>query len=130
MSSHLNPDSQNTRAPIPGVSASGLRDHPDIHAELRKFSDLFPDDNLEVWIRSLAEEAGEVVGAFNKWHDGRKTKPGTLEDVVEELVQLQAVVMLVAANLGVHQVRLTDDAARFLAAKRQEILAVREQSQR
>lgn len=90
-----------------------------------RFTNLFPQREPERWMLHIAEEAGEVVGAFNKWHYAHKTKVRTRDDVLEELAQLHGVVLCVADELGVPHdefLKMTED---FLISKREQILAVR-----
>lgn len=92
---------------------------------MKGFCELFPDRDTERWIRAVAEEAGEVVGAFNKWHDGNKIKPKSLADVVEEMVQLYSVLLLAASKLGVHHQRMEMEAEAFLNHKAEQIMKIR-----
>lgn len=74
---------------------------------------------------AIAEEAGEVIGAFNKWHNGYKTTPKTREDVLEEMSQLTACLFLTASRLQVNPAELLDMTGGFMAAKGQQIRKIR-----
>lgn len=97
----------------------------DIEARIASFGDLWPQRSPERWIRAVAEEAGEVVGAFNKWHDGNKIKPKNREDVLEELAQLMGVVYMTAHQLGLSYQEFLESVDGFLAAKEDQIRRVR-----
>jgi NTP pyrophosphatase (non-canonical NTP hydrolase) len=88
---------------------------------VKDLASVFPERNTERWIRAVAEEAGEVVGAYNKLTDGNKVKPKTVSDVIEELVQLYAVILMTADALGVHPDRMEVEAETFLMRKAEQI---------
>lgn len=56
--------------------------------------------SLDRYIRGIGEETGEVIGAYNKWTDGRTDKPHTSGDIIEEISQLIACCFLAAYKMG------------------------------
>jgi len=97
----------------------------DIEARLDETDQLWPGRGPERWVRAVAEEAGEVVGAFNKWHDGYLAKPRTKEDVLAEMAQLQACLLILARKLGTSADELLAMTDEFLAVKTEEVLEAR-----
>lgn len=97
----------------------------DIEARIQEFGGLWFERPAERWIRAIAEEAGEVVGAFNKWQDGNKRKPKCRADVIEEMAQLMGCVYYTAHKLGVPYSELLEQVDGFMAAKVKEIQALR-----
>jgi NTP pyrophosphatase (non-canonical NTP hydrolase) len=97
----------------------------DLEPRLREFAELFPGRDDERWVRAVAEEAGEVLGAFNKWHDGNRLKPRTRQDVLEEIAQLLACTFILAAKLGVSVDDLLELADQFMARKVRQIRLIR-----
>lgn len=69
------------------------------------------------YIRGIAEESGEVIGAYNKWMDGRTDKPKTREDVLEELSQLVGCCLLLSFELGLMPSKLLDQTREFIATR-------------
>lgn len=57
------------------------------------------DQPIERYLRGIAEEAGEAVGAYNKMVDMRTDKPKERYDVLEEISQLIACCLLAARKL-------------------------------
>lgn len=74
-------------------------------------------------IGALTEEAGEVQGSWNKISDGRKDKPKTVDDILEETCQLIACCMIVGKHFG----RTTDQMLymswQFMTEKTEELSA-------
>lgn len=79
------------------------------------------DNPMERYVRAIAEEAGEVVGAFNKMTDGRTDKPKSREDVIHEMAQLIACCFLLSNKLGFDPFRLLLRADKFLVDKAHKI---------
>lgn len=71
----------------------------------------------ERWFRAIAEEAGEVVGAYNKWTDRKVSKPKTRGDVFEEMTQLMGCIFAAASRLGYSSDDLLKATEEFMAAK-------------
>lgn len=92
---------------------------------MKELAEADPERVPERWIRAIAEEAGEVVGAYNKWADGNTVKPKTQANVIEEMVQLYAVVLMTASALGVHPDRMECEAEAFLMKKAEQIRNLR-----
>ncbi len=97
----------------------------DLETVIREWLELFPGDDIERWVRAVAEESGEFVGAFNKWHDGNRLKSKTRDDVVEELAQLLGCVFVVAAKLDLGCEEVVGLAAEFLSGKAAQIRELR-----
>ena len=75
-------------------------------------------DPAERYVRAIAEEAGEVAGAYNKWQDGRTDKPKTPDDIAHEMAQVIGCCFLLALQLGYTPEELLARADRFLTGKR------------
>jgi hypothetical protein len=78
---------------------------------------LFAARTTERWFRAISEEAGEVVGAFNKWQDGNTLKPRGPADVLEESGQLLGCLVAAMGRLGFSFGDLLGETDRFLVAK-------------
>jgi phosphoribosyl-ATP pyrophosphohydrolase len=76
---------------------------------------------IERYVRAVAEEAGEVVGAFNKWTDGRTDKEKGPKDIIQEMAQLIGCCFLVMRKLGFYPTDLLKDVNSFMAEKAQGI---------
>ena len=75
----------------------------DLESGIAGFNELWPQHDLQRWMLAIAEESGEVIGAFNKWHNGYTYNPKTQEDVLEEMTQLTACILATADKLGVRR---------------------------
>lgn len=69
------------------------------------------------YVLAVAEEAGEVVGAFNKWSDGRIDKPATRENIIAEIAQLMTCCLLLSRRLGFSSENVFDEMASFINQK-------------
>ena len=94
-----------------------------LDAGIADWEEIWSGHSLERWMLVIAEEAGEVIGAFNKWHNGYKMK--TREDVLEEMSQLTGCLFLTAYELQVSPAELLDMTGDFMAAKATEIRKIR-----
>ena len=82
------------------------------------------DRATERWFRAVAEEAGEVVGAFNKM-DYAGEKHRTPDDVLEEAGQLLGCMIVCMQRLGFSWDQLQVSASEFMASKAAQIRALR-----
>ena len=96
-----------------------------LEVRVKEFRDMFDHRDTERWIRAIAEEAGEVAGAFNKWQDGNTVKPRTREDVLEEMSQLLACVLCTADKLGMPVPEFMETVDHFLQVKAEQIRKIR-----
>jgi hypothetical protein len=71
----------------------------------------------ERWFRAVAEEAGEVMGAFNKWQDGNVRKPKGPADILEESGQLLACLIASLGRIGYSLHDLLEETDRFVVGK-------------
>jgi NTP pyrophosphatase (non-canonical NTP hydrolase) len=71
----------------------------------------------ERWARAVAEEAGEVVGAFNKLTDRRVDKLKRKVDVENEIAQTIACALALAHEMGFSPVIVLNDTIEFMKAK-------------
>lgn len=76
----------------------------------------------ERWFRAVAEEAGEVVGAYNKWQDGNTRKPKTPDDILIESGQLLGCLVISLGKLGFSPADLLEETDRFLVTKNAAII--------
>ena len=97
-----------------------------IEDRMIEFGELWPDRPTERWVRAIAEEAGEVVGAYNKWQDDNKVVPKNRDDVLEEMSQLMGCVYCTAVKLGVSYHEFLDMVDGFLVRKAAQIRLIRE----
>ena len=79
------------------------------------------NEPTERFVRGIAEEAGEVVGAFNKWDDKRTDKPMTRNDILHEMSQLYGCILLVALHLGFNTADLYEKTLTFARDKAENI---------
>lgn len=98
-----------------------------LEVRIAELDGLWPQHSLERWFLAIAEEAGEAVGAFNKWHNGYKTKPRTKEDVIEEMSQLMACVLAAAGRLGYSPGNMMEQIDLFIGKKIAQIEEIRRQ---
>lgn len=91
--------------------------------------ELWPDFPLEWRMLTLVEEAGEVAGAFSKWHYGYRTAHRTKADIIEEMSQLLAILFTTADQLGTTPAELLNLAGIFLQQKAEEVRKIRESQQ-
>ena len=59
------------------------------------------DNQLDVQVMCVAEEAGELVGAYRRWA-GKARRPGTLGEVRAEIADVLIVTAVLAERLGVN----------------------------
>lgn len=90
----------------------------DVHA--MKLDNVIPDRGTGRWFLALAEEAGEVVGAFNKM-DYTGSKHRTEADVLEEMGQLLGCMIVCAQRIGFSWEDLQKATGEFLQGKAGEI---------
>lgn len=98
-------------------------DIPELDVMIAEWEELWPQHDTARWMLAIAEEAGEVVGAYNKWHGGYS--PKTREDVLEEMSQLAACLFAAAACLETPPAGLLRRTCRFMAAKAGEVREIR-----
>ena len=99
----------------------------DMDKYIRELTGLWPGRDTERWIRAIGEEAGEIIGAYNKWTDGNKTKPKNVGDVLEEMAQTLGCIFATALQLGTGPLELLDDMNYFLEKKAAQIKKNREE---
>jgi NTP pyrophosphatase (non-canonical NTP hydrolase) len=58
------------------------------------------DNQLDVQALCVAEEAGELVGAYRRWA-GKARRPGSLEDVCQEVADVLIVTAVFAVRMGI-----------------------------
>lgn len=75
-------------------------------------------DPVNRYARAVAEEGGEVLGAYNKMDDGRTDKPKDPGDIMHEMAQVIGCCFLLALNLGFTPEQLLQRTDRFLTEKR------------
>jgi hypothetical protein len=68
-------------------------------------------------VRAIAEEAGEVLGAYNKMTDGRTDKPRTAGDIMHEMAQTIGMCFVTALDLGYSPEELLARTERFMHEK-------------
>jgi phosphoribosyl-ATP pyrophosphohydrolase len=78
---------------------------------------LLHDRTAERWFRAVSEEAGEVVGAFNKWQDGNTRKPKGPADILEESGQLLMCLVASLGRIGYSLHDLLEETDRFAVVK-------------
>ena len=78
-----------------------------------ELDDIIPDRGTERWFRAVAEEAGEVIGAFNKM-DYTGEKHRTVDDVLEEMGQLLGCMIVCAQRIGFSWGELETSAGEFM----------------
>lgn len=100
----------------------------DLESGIAQFGEIWPDHDLGRWMLAIAEEAGEVIGAFNKWHSGYRTTPKTREDVLEEMCQLIACLLTTGDRLGVPPAEMLDMTGDFFLRKTRQIRKIREEN--
>ena len=87
-------------------------------------------DPVNRYARAVAEEGGEVLGAYNKWQDKRTDKPKGPDDIMHEMAQVIGCCFLVALHLGCTPEELLERTHRFMEDKRRntgdETYAVRD----
>ena len=94
------------------------------------FDDFFGQHLItERWVRYVAEEAGEVVGAFNKWERKSASKPRTPEDILGESAQLFGNLLIVMRRLGFSSDDLFKAADFYMTSKAREIREARREGQ-
>ncbi len=96
-----------------------------VNAGIADWEEIWSNHSIERWMLAIAEESGEVIGAFNKWHNGYKTTPKTREDLLEEMSQLTACLFLTAYKLQVSPAELLGMTGDFMAAKAAQIREIR-----
>jgi len=74
-------------------------------------------DPLHRYVDAIAEEAGEVMGAYNKWQDGRTDKPKGPDDIMAEMAQVIGCCFLAALHLGHNPAELLERTHRFMRDK-------------
>lgn len=89
--------------------------------DVRALSAVMRHGGTERCVLGIAEEAGEVVGAYNKWAGRRVDKPKTTEDILTEMGQLIGMVYVTALRLGYGPVTVDAYTESFLKAKVLEI---------
>jgi NTP pyrophosphatase (non-canonical NTP hydrolase) len=102
----------------------------DLEDGIVAWEELWGEHSLERWMLAIAEEAGEVIGAFNKWHNGYRTKPKTRDDVLEEMSQLMCCLLLTASRLEVFPGEMLALTADFFQDKAQQIRTIRRDDER
>lgn len=90
----------------------------DIEEHAADLDALFAARTTERWFRAISEEAGEVVGAFNKWEDGNTLKPKGPADILEESGQLLGCLVAAMGRLGFSFEDLLSETDRFLVTKK------------
>jgi NTP pyrophosphatase (non-canonical NTP hydrolase) len=58
------------------------------------------ENHLDVQAICVAEEAGELLGAYRRWA-GKARRPGTLDEVRLEIADVLIVTAVLAAQLGI-----------------------------
>jgi phosphoribosyl-ATP pyrophosphohydrolase len=87
-----------------------------------ELDDVIPERGTGRWFRAVAEEAGEVVGAYNKM-DYTGAKRRTREDVLEESGQLLGCMIVCLQRLGFSWDDLEASAGEFMINKAAQIRA-------
>src|SRR5215471_7325782 len=72
-------------------------------------------------VRAIAEEAGEVLGEYNKMTDGRTDKPKTADDIVHEMAQTIGMCFVTALELGHSPMTLLARVEQFMYEKARKI---------
>lgn len=98
----------------------------DLEKRIARLDDTLSNHPTERWFRAIAEEAGEVVGAYNKMEYG----PGhhkfkSPQDLLEEMGQLVGCVLVAARRIGFFSADVLEAADEFMDSKAREIVARR-----
>lgn len=72
---------------------------------------------LDVQAICVAEEAGELLGAYRRW-SGRARRPGSLADVQAEIADVLIVTAMFAHRLGVDITAAVEDKLKVIYARR------------
>jgi NTP pyrophosphatase (non-canonical NTP hydrolase) len=76
--------------------------------------DAMNDENaLDIQALCVAEEAGELVGAYRRWA-GKARRTGTLEELAHEIADLLIVTAIFAEMTGIDINRAIDDKLRII----------------
>lgn len=88
--------------------------------ELVEALDATLKQSAERYLRGVAEEAGEVMGAYNKMVDGREDKPKDTEDILQEMAQLITCCLLAARKFDYGTYKVMTAVSEFVTDKARE----------